>query len=364
VVIQQLLNGLGDEFSQSLAIGGAGPLSDWCRKNGIPVARVLTDRLWMCPIGLVQLIASIRKIRPKVVMLHGQWGGPLGAIAARCAGVRNSIYVAHCPAFYHSTTLWRSIRNYIAEVIPCKLARTIVTLSEGNRYNYLFLGWAGEDKLALIHNGVGGSKAEDGSLRPESKKLRSIQARISEQGAEVNFVCVARLDEQKRVDWLIEAWAQFRRTTKVVAHLWIIGDGPERVRLQQQAKTEILDGSINWVGADPGGREWIASADVVVLSSAYEGHALVPLEAMAAGKSVVAFRVDGIEDSIIHEETGLLSQLGDAQGLAAQMKNLINGDMRKRLGEAGRIRVQQYFTEERMLQGYRKVVFEMLRPET
>ena len=93
--------------------------------------------------------------------------------------------------------------------------------------------------------------------------------------------------------------------------------------------------------------------DIFVLPSLSEGLSLALLEAMAAGKSVVATNVGGNPEVVVEDETGFLVPPRDADALAAKICLLLGNNPRsRRLGENGRIRVQQYFSFQAMVNNY------------
>jgi len=96
----------------------------------------------------------------------------------------------------------------------------------------------------------------------------------------------------------------------------------------------------------------LAAADVVALPSLQEGLGVAALEAMAAGRPVVASRVGGLTEAVVHEETGLLVPPGDPTALATALVRLARDPgLRARLGAAGRARVLARYTAARMAEG-------------
>lgn len=366
-MVQQLIAGLpADEFQQSLIHGGQGSLTAWCRKNGIPEKEVPTTSVASSLLRIGKVVSAFRNFSPDVAILHGQWAGPIGAIASQWAGVPCSIYIAHWPAFYHSSSHFRAIRNYIAERIPCARCDRVVTLSDGSYYNYLYRGWVAENRILKIHNGIDTNSHDE---RPHSSKPSS-PPWIAEQGVpsnnlsgspsaySSNAVFVGRINDQKRVDWLLHAWKH--TTPRQGWHLWIVGDGKELHLCETLANQLGIRNSVSFVGNKSNAVDWIGAADLLVLSSLFEGHALVPLEAMACSKPVVAFATDGVSDSILHEQTGLLAPLGDTALLGSHIARLLaNPEEARRMGKAGNEHLKTHFSIKKTITAYSQLLREL-----
>jgi glycosyltransferase involved in cell wall biosynthesis len=189
-------------------------------------------------------------------------------------------------------------------------------------------------KISVIHNA--GPDAEDRAAapatiaRPESGKL---------------IVACGRLVEQKGYPYLLQAFAQLLETED--AHLWILGDGPDRQALQALAQSLSLDGRVRFLGFqnDPGA--YMGAADVFVLSSLWEGFANVVVEAMSTGTAVVATDCPhGPGEIITHERNGLLVPPGDAAGLAQGLRRMLRDEaLRRRLGAAGQERSHDFLPD-------------------
>jgi glycosyltransferase involved in cell wall biosynthesis len=105
-------------------------------------------------------------------------------------------------------------------------------------------------------------------------------------------VCVGRLTRQKGQDVLLAAWPGVVRQVPGAA-LVLVGDGPDREELARAAPA-----GVRLAGDQPDVSDWLAAADVVVAPSRWEGMALVPLEAMARGRSVVVTDVAGMGEAV------------------------------------------------------------------
>jgi glycosyltransferase involved in cell wall biosynthesis len=156
-------------------------------------------------------------------------------------------------------------------------------------------------------------------------------------------VCVGRLCRQKGQDLLVRAWA---RVVDVVpdARLVFVGDGPDREDLSACAPP-----SITFAGHRDDVADWLAAADVVVMPSRWEGMAFTALEAMAVGRSVVAFDVDGVRESL--GDAGALVRPDDIAGLAsAIVVRLDDEELREREGRLARARVESFHDARRQLE--------------
>jgi glycosyltransferase involved in cell wall biosynthesis len=144
------------------------------------------------------------------------------------------------------------------------------------------------------------------------------------------------------------------------AHFVIAGDGPMRPELARAAQAE-LKGRLHLLGWREDVPALMRRIDAYCLPSRREPFGLVLVEAMAAGRPVVAFRSGGAPEVVVDGETGLLAPPGDADALAACIQRLA-GDpqLRRRLGDAGRSRALSHFTLDRqaarLLDEFRSVV--------
>ena len=162
---------------------------------------------------------------------------------------------------------------------------------------------------------------------------------------------VGRLVERKGVAGLLDAVE--RLPAALGAQLEIVGDGPDRTRLDTQTRRAGLQGRVRLRGriSTPELREAYATADVLVLPSIRdsrgdtEGLGVVLLEAMSYGVPVIGARVGGIPDIVVDGESGLLVPPGDTTALVAALERLA-GDpvLAARLREGGVQRVREHFS--------------------
>jgi glycosyltransferase involved in cell wall biosynthesis len=147
-----------------------------------------------------------------------------------------------------------------------------------------------------------------------------------------NLLALGRLAPEKGFDLLLQAFGRAARSDPEWS-LTIVGDGPERGRLESLARTLRLQGRVSMPGraADP--VEHLAAAHAFVLPSRYEGFPNALLEAMACGLPVIAFDCpSGPGDIILHAHNGILVPPGDVRRLAAAIRSLM-----RRPGERARM---------------------------
>lgn len=157
---------------------------------------------------------------------------------------------------------------------------------------------------------------------------------------------LARLVPQKGLEVLLEAFAAVPPPARLV----IAGDGPLRAALQRRADAPDLAGRVSFLGARADAPAVMAALDLFVLPSRWEGFGLVLLEAMAAGKPIVASRISAIPEVVEEGRSALLVPPGDAPALTAAMQALLAEPLRRRtMGAAGRARIAAAFAPARMV---------------
>lgn len=161
---------------------------------------------------------------------------------------------------------------------------------------------------------------------------------------------VGRLVEQKSIDTLIRGFAAFLRETEVDAKLVIVGTGALHKALQRCAEAEEVAGRIVWAGFRSDIPLVMSAFDVFAMTSIFEGFGLVLVEAMAAGRPVLASRVSAIPEVVIDGENGILVPPRSPAAVAKALARLSDPALRQRFGSAGRRRAFEHFTLERMWQ--------------
>jgi glycosyltransferase involved in cell wall biosynthesis len=133
----------------------------------------------------------------------------------------------------------------------------------------------------------------------------------------------------------------------------LVGEGPSRRQWQALTAALGIDAHVVFAGVRDDMPAVYASLDIVVLPSLIESMPMCLLEAMAAGKPVIATRVGMIPKLIISGETGLLVNAGRSDELSVSIVRLLEDrELGRRLGESGRSRVDQMFSAQSMAKSY------------
>jgi len=206
-------------------------------------------------------------------------------------------------------------------------------------------------KIQVIYNGIwtGFTGFDDYIYR---KKLRE------SFGLEKNdflILSIGRMDPIKDFETLIKSFSLVAQQ-KGQARLWIAGGGDQNYRdkLVMLIKSLKLEDRVSLLGTRRDVDQLLPACDIFVLPSITEAASMTILEAMAAGKPVVATKTGGNPELVIQGKTGFLVPVGNEKALAKALLQLLkNPELRSRMGQAGRKRLEQQFTMDRILSQYR-----------
>lgn len=209
-------------------------------------------------------------------------------------------------------------------------------------------------KVATIRNGV------DLAGWPVSKIERQKKRMELRLGAtDVLIGAVGRLDKQKGFATLIEAMARLKGSP---LRCVILGEGPERARLEALVRRHRLEGAVRLLGERDEITSWLSAFDLYCLPSLWEGLPNSLLEAMSLGLPVVASNVDGVPEAVLDGRDGILVPPGRPAPLACALRELADDPaQRAALGQAARAAINERFTLRRMLADYESAYSAALR---
>lgn len=242
------------------------------------------------------------------------------------------------------------------------LARLAVDRMTGSADKYV----AVSDAVAsgLIDGGVDGSRVVVIRNGVDSERVRgdaegSLWLEVG-MGSGPMVGCIARLEPVKGVEHFVRAAISLSQRDPIVRFA-IAGGGSLEPRLREIAFAGGVSDQVSFLGHVSPIEPLLGACEIIVLPSLSEGLPMVALEAMALGKPVVASRVGGLPEAVEDGVTGLLVEPGDPSALAAAIGALLDDpDRARKMGEAGRARVERDFTLERMTSEYLALYAELV----
>lgn len=336
-----------DEFEVHVAVlTRSGPLWADLEQGGIPLT--LIGKRWRIdPQAYRRLRRLIDQLRPDLIHTWLFAANAYGRAAGLASGVKHLVAGERC------VDPWKSRVELTIDRYLARRTSRIATNSSGVRDFYVERGLP-EEKFVVIPNGVL-PPPPVATTRPE------ILAELGLPEDARLIGLLARLWPQKRVKDAIWA-ADLLKVVRDDVHLLIFGDGPQRDRLlRYREQVEIRD-RVHFLGHRDDVARFLPHFDVLWSTSAYEGQSNAVMEAMSYGVPVVASDIPGSRDLVVPEETGYLFRLGDRAALARHTFQLLEQpELAKRLGEAGRQRMQTEFSVPRMIDRYAKLYREIVQ---
>jgi N-acetyl-alpha-D-glucosaminyl L-malate synthase BshA len=168
------------------------------------------------------------------------------------------------------------------------------------------------------------------------------------------LVHISNFRPLKRVLDVVDVFLRLR--SEVPCRLLMIGDGPERGRVEQRCRDSDACNSITFVGSLPLIEDVLVGADLFFLPSETESFGLAALEALSCEVPVIATAVGGLPEVVVHGENGFLHPIGDVEGMAASALRLLKDEpMRKAFGASGRRRAVEVFSQAAIVKRYRSI---------
>lgn len=225
-------------------------------------------------------------------------------------------------------------------------AECLICPSRGNKERLIRFFDLTADRIQVVHNGVEVEKFQ----KPDLARVQELRREFGLVPQPTVVTTVARLNVQKGHEGLIKAAALVAKGSDDIVFL-AVGDGELRQSLESLAGRMGLTGKFKFAGHRKDIPEILSLTDIFVLPTLFEGLPHSVLEAMAAGRCVVASRVDGVEEVVYDGETGILVEAGNVSQLVDTLRWLAaRKDEREEMGRRGKERVNELFALDRMLE--------------
>ncbi len=342
----------GDTYELTVACPPSGVLVDYLKKQGIRHIPLPFLRREISLINdlrsLYQLYKVCKKEKPDIVHAHSSKAGFLGRLGAYFAGVPFIIFTVHGFSF---TPTERRLQRWLfktIEFVAGIFSRKVICVSAKDMEQALAEGIISAKRLAQIANGV--------AIEEFSEEKRAT-TRESLGFSEDHIVLgmVSRMIDEKGIPYLLSAVeVLIKRNDKL--RLLLIGGGEMMERYKKWTKQKSLQDRIIFTGFREDIPQLLAAIDIFIHPSLYEAMPYAVLEAMAAGKAIIATRVGDIPELITNGLDGLLVEPGSVGELIQAIEKLVAEPMnRKIMGENAKKTIKERFTLKQTVQRTEKV---------
>jgi glycosyltransferase involved in cell wall biosynthesis len=327
-------------------------------QRGVRIIRLSSLVRRVDPVRDLSALFSLWRImireKPDLVHTHTSKAGILGRCAARLAGVPAVVHTPHGHVFYGHFSSPASKIYFLFERIMACFTDRLIALTHGERDDYLALSVGNPKKIVTIHSGVDVDHYLHAKVNIQGKR-KSLG--LKPEGLVVGTV--GWLLPIKGPMYLLEAMDEVWRKHPD-AILVYVGKGDLEGELRQEASRMGVSEKVRFLGWRDDVHEILPVLDIFVLPSLNEGMGRVLVEAMAAGRPIVASNVGGIPDLIYQGENGFLVPPADSKALARKVAFLIsNPDTRREMGEGGR-RMAVRFGTDSMVQKIDQLYLDVL----
>ena len=345
-------------------------------KNGINTRHLKYLRRSINPLfdilGVFEIKKLIKKEKPDVLFVNSTKAGILGGFAGRLARSKKIIYRIGGWTFNDPWPNWKKKMYILIEKYTAGFKDYIVNNAESDRQQAIKLGIKPRKEIIIIHNGMEIDKLEFFSREEARKEIfrRSTQIEFASQNTQINadnqrksayperdnqrvsaiVGTIANFYPPKGLEYLIEAAGlMIDKKVKFI----IIGDGQDRLKLEDLIKKHNLNNNFILTGAIPDARKYLKAFDVFVLPSVKEGFPWAVLEAMVAEIPVIATRVGAVPEIIENNKNGIIIDSRNPEQIKNAINTLLN-DKNLSIGIAkeGRKTAVEKFNLQKMVKKY------------
>jgi glycosyltransferase involved in cell wall biosynthesis len=282
----------------------------------------------------------------RILRTHQYEAGLYGRLAGLWAGTPVVI-----PSFHNIYRKRKPHRERINRILGMFSSR-IVAVSECVKSEIVGYDRIPAGKVRVIYNGIDPAEFQGQVRTDEVKAALGLAPHCRILGT------MGRMKTQKGQAFLLEAFAGLRRRMDDL-RLLIVGDGPLRPDLEQRAKDLGIDKEVRFAGSRRDIYPFLSIMDLFVLPSLWEGMGTAIVEAMAAGRPVVASDIPPLREIIPSSELGLLVPPGDAKALERAVEQLLKEKGRsERMGKLAREYAESTFSIQGVVSEYQDLFAE------
>ncbi len=313
-------------------------------RHGVWVVRLKRLNRRIHPIhdakAIVEILELLRRTKPHIIHTHTSKAGLLGRVAALIAGIPIVVHTPHGHVFYgHFSRLISKVFLYIERILD-RFTDITVALTQGEWDDYVSMRVSPPHKMVKIHSGV-----EIDRFAATKANASAIRASLGIDSSTAIIGTIGWLLPIKGPDILLRAMMDVWRAHPK-AHLVLVGKGEMASELKRMVRERGKESCVHFLGWRDDIWNIFPALDIFVLPSRNEGMGRVIVEAMAAGKPVIASNVGGIPDLIEHGVNGYLFPSEDSGALAKTIIKLLEDkELAAQMGAAGKRKSRQFSVE-------------------
>jgi glycosyltransferase involved in cell wall biosynthesis len=346
-VVIPLFNKLIQSGCQVTVVVGTDPLG--AARFSQTGAEIMRARHWRRAISPVQdalllyeLYNLCRQRRPDVVHTHNPKAGVVGSIAAGLARIPLVIHHIHGLTFNDALPPRRAWLFRTMERIAAPFRDVQISVNEADRWRAIEAGLGGPDRIVTVLNGIDVDQFINVTPAP-------LRTELSLPDDAILIGWTGRLAVQKGLEYLIRAIPGLI-VAEPRAHVLLVGSGELEDHLRALVTELGVEDHCHFLGFRQDVPALLAAFDLYAQPSLWEGLSISLLEAMAAGKAIVATDIIGNRELIEDGVSGLLVPPTDVEALATALLKLRRDPTQsQRLGRQARQRVEQHFSRDRMV---------------
>ncbi len=312
--------------NEVICLTGHGPIGPQIEETGITVHYVGATAWWDPRLSL-RLWRLLYRRRPSAIITYLILADMTGRLLGRLAGVQTIICSQRSrlfgPAWWHQLDRFT---RFLVTHYTCQTQTTKELLQQTLKLR--------PEQVTVIPNAV----AETLTQQTEHKRSHNQNSTQSI----ITITCVANLKPEKRIDLLLEVFEQLA-TRHPHIQLQLVGEGPERKKLEHQISHYTTKKHIYFLGLRSDIPKLLATSDIFVLPTSIEGMSNALLEAMAAGLPCLTTNLPVNAEIISEGQNGLLFDLSNPLSLLNQLERLIaDPNLRQNLGGAAKAHIHSH----------------------
>jgi glycosyltransferase involved in cell wall biosynthesis len=312
----------------------------------IPFVKPPTQRRFF-----LSLYRQVRNIRPQILMSYN-WGAIDAIWLGRLARVQSILHSEHGYNIDEAKSTNR--KRDVARALLYPLSSKVIVVSHDQQTLMKQKYHVQDQKVVFIPNGV-----DTQYYTPDEGERKHTRAVLGLHEQDVVLGFVGRLDPVKNLDFLLQVFALSVRQSQRLK-LLIIGDGPERRRLENRCQQQNLQSDVVFTGQQERILPYLRALDIFLVTSLREQMPMTVLEAMAVGVPVVASNVGEIPYIVTDGIDGFVHRLDKGEAVfAAAVYQLLSPLQRHAFGLAARRKVEASFQQRTMINRYQSLLTEL-----